>query len=236
MPYRLHVSLIHGGDWSLATRSFPRLYVVGASSYVVKPGESTVESIVAYGNDAGEVSEFIRRFRGGGLGNVSKVLYIGQISARCYEVAYLANYDGVLKYVLIGSGAFAVKSMVRGGVKEFIAYFSDRTSAESACGRLKRLNNVDVLGCSVSRVRREPVTNAVALNMVLTPNEFKILKRAYEEGFFSNAKKVRISDLAREFNLSKSTVDHHIRSALRKIIRMHLNSQGDSSRFEDNPS
>ncbi|ABW01709.1 helix-turn-helix domain-containing protein [Caldivirga maquilingensis] len=221
MPYRLHVSLIHRGDWSELSRNYPGLSVVGLSSYVVKPSELTLEVVAVHALDSSLIRDFTHALMGG-LGNVVKVLYVNNVSRRYREVVLLSEYDGVLKYVLINNGCLTVQSRVHNGVKEFTAYFTDKSNAESSCRALTRRGDVDLMNCSLVRVKGESFSNGLSLGTMLTHRELQVLRRAYEAGFFDDTRGIGLSELAREFGLSKSTVSHHIRSAVRKIIKLYL--------------
>lgn len=226
MPYRLHVRLTHHGDWSVVTRNYPNLSVVGLSSYVVKPSELTLEVVAVHGLDSSLIKDFINALRSG-LGNVFSVLYVNNVSRRYYEVAFLSEYNGVLKYELINAGCLTVQSRVHNGVKEFTAYFTDKSTAESACGALKSRGDVDLIECTPIKVKHESFSNGLALSTMLTHREFHVLKRAYEAGFFNGTRGIELGDLAREFGLSKSTVSHHLRSAIRKVLRLYLSRVND---------
>ena len=227
MPYRLHVSLIHHSDWSTVTRNYPNLSIIGLSSYVVKPSELTLEAIAVHGLYSSLIRDFISELRSG-LGNVYEVLYVNAVSRRYYEVVFLSEYDGVLKYELINTGCLTVQSHVHDGVKEFTAYFTDKLTAESACGALRRRGDVDLMDCSLMKVKHEPLSNGLALNNILTQRELNVLKRAYEAGFFNDVRGISLSELAKEFELSKSTISHHLRSAIRKVLKLYLSKVNDS--------
>lgn len=56
----------------------------------------------------------------------------------------------------------------------------------------------------------------------LTEIERKILQTAYHKGFFNYPRGINLDNLAKEFNISKATVNIHLRNALRKIISSYL--------------
>lgn len=53
----------------------------------------------------------------------------------------------------------------------------------------------------------------------LTHNEIKVLKLALKKGYFNIPRKSTLEHLGMELNLSKVTVETHLRKALRKIIK-----------------
>ena len=58
----------------------------------------------------------------------------------------------------------------------------------------------------------------------LTDIERKVLLEAYNKGFFNYPRNAKLNDLSREFRLSKTTIDLHLRNALRKIINAYVNN------------
>jgi len=61
--------------------------------------------------------------------------------------------------------------------------------------------------------------------VLLNPGEYRILKYAFERGFFSIPKELSMDELAKELNLSKSTVDRYLRSSIYKILRVIMRSE-----------
>ncbi|WP_048085544.1 helix-turn-helix domain-containing protein [Archaeoglobus veneficus] len=54
--------------------------------------------------------------------------------------------------------------------------------------------------------------------------EYEILKLAFEMGFFENPRRVKLEDIAKRLGISKSTASDLIRRALKKVVRMYLES------------
>ena len=52
----------------------------------------------------------------------------------------------------------------------------------------------------------------------LTENELKILRLAYQEGYFNYPRKTSLESIGSALNLSKVTIDVHLRKALKKIV------------------
>jgi predicted DNA binding protein len=52
-----------------------------------------------------------------------------------------------------------------------------------------------------------------------------MLKYAFERGFFGISKELSMDELAKELNLSKSTVDRYLRSSIYKILRVIMRSE-----------
>jgi predicted DNA binding protein len=61
-----------------------------------------------------------------------------------------------------------------------------------------------------------------APSMWLTPNEFELLERAIELGYFETPKRINLDDLAKQLNISKTTLNEKLRSVNRSIMDRFL--------------
>lgn len=52
----------------------------------------------------------------------------------------------------------------------------------------------------------------------LTDNELKILRLAYQEGYFNYPRRTSLENIGSALNLSKVTINIHLRKALKKVI------------------
>ncbi|MGC9226177.1 helix-turn-helix domain-containing protein [Caldivirga sp.] len=236
---RLSALIRHVGDWSMLSGDFSGVHVVGLSSFPVRPGEVSLEVVSIHGDEPKVVREFISRLMRLKDGNIVKVLHVNRVSKSNYEVFLLLDYSGVLKYIILNNGGLLAYSHVHSGLKEFTAYYLNYNDAEETCSEFRRINGVELVECSVDWFRgRGPLIMSYyggLFRHVLTDNEYRVLKLAYEMGYFNGVRQVRLSDLASLLNLSKATVDHHVRSGLRKIVRLYLSSINDFRLRSTNP-
>jgi|Deesub1362B_J571_1020462.scaffolds.fasta_scaffold00857_9 predicted DNA binding protein len=56
----------------------------------------------------------------------------------------------------------------------------------------------------------------------ITYNEYLILKLAFERGFFESPKKIRLEDLAKTLEISKSTASETLRRAIKKVVTKYF--------------
>jgi len=84
---------------------------------------------------------------------------------------------------------------------------------------------LDLSSCSkVLEFSYFPVNPPLMGEMTLTPQEKRIVRVAYERGLFSVPRGVTLEELAREFGMTKNTLNYHIKNAVRKILRKYLSS------------
>ncbi len=67
--------------------------------------------------------------------------------------------------------------------------------------------------------------NASRLDVFLNSSEYKVLKYAFERGFFNIPRSISMDELSKELGLSKSTIDRYLRSSLNKILRIIVRNE-----------
>ncbi|MEM1651651.1 MAG: helix-turn-helix domain-containing protein [Sulfolobales archaeon] len=127
------------------------------------------------------------------------------------------NY-GVLKAIHRVGGTKVGPVTVETGFKHF-PVFIPRGS------ELKLLKYVRKFSpCSVdAKIFRAPLdTEDLSTVPTLTEYEFRVLRVAYEEGFFEWPRRIRLEELASIFGISKATAAEHLRKAVRKLAEAYL--------------
>lgn len=193
--------------------------------YPFKERGYSFEAITVTGTRSDVVKSFIRRFKY--LGNIVDVVSVNKINNHTYELFFLGDIKGMLKYLILKRGGVVISSYVsKGGIKDFTAYFftKDINELEMSLYELRNeLNNYGkVPTFNIVKVSKAPIFTPPIYG--LTDIERKILQTAYRMGFFNYPRGVSLDDLAKEFNISKATVNIHLRNALRKIISSYLNN------------
>ena len=141
-----------------------------------------------------------------------------------YELIFLGDIKGMLKYLILKRGGIVVSVDVSNGIKDITAYFFNKnihelkTSFNELYSELSSYGKV--LSFNANRISRTPVFTAPTYS--LTDLERKILQAAYHMGFFNYPRNVSLDDLAKEFNISKATINIHLRNALRKLLSSHF--------------
>ncbi|MEM2208488.1 MAG: helix-turn-helix domain-containing protein [Sulfolobales archaeon] len=127
------------------------------------------------------------------------------------------NY-GVLKAIHKVGGMRLGPVTVEMGFKHFPVFIP--------CGsELKLLKYVrEFSPCSVDAKvsRASPDTEDLLAIPTLTEYEFRVLRVAYEEGFFEWPRGVRLEELASILGISKATAAEHLRKAVRKLAEAYL--------------
>ncbi len=221
---KLYVQIEHYNDWSYYTRDFDGVRTSMRYYYPFKERGYSFEVITVTGTRSNVIKSFIRRLKY--LGNIVDVVSVNKVNNHNYELAFLGDIKGMLKYLMLERGGIVVSSYVGNGVKDFTAYFftKDVTELEVSLYELKsELNNYGkVLTFNVTKISKAPIFTSPIYG--LTDIERRVLQMAYRMGFFDYPRGVSLDDLAKVFNISKATVNIHLRNALRKIISSYLNS------------
>ena len=223
--FKFYVQVEHYNDWSYYTRDFDGIRTSMRYYYPFKERGFSFEVITVTGTKSDIVKSFIRRFKY--LGNIIDVVSISKVNNRIYEVVFLGDIKGMLKYLILEHGGIVVSSYVGNGIKDFTAFFFTKNinELETSLSKLhNELNNYGkVLTFNITNIPRTAIFTSPIYG--LTDIERRILQAAYHRGFFSYPKGVNLNDLAREFNISKATMDIHLRNALKKIISSYLNNE-----------
>ena len=141
-----------------------------------------------------------------------------------YELIFLGDIKGMLKYLILKRGGIVMSVDVSNGIKDITAYFFHKnihelkTSFNELYSELSSYGKL--LSFNVNRISRTPVFTASTYS--LTDLERKILQAAYRMGFFNYPRSVSLDDLAKEFNVSKATINIHLRNALRKLLSSYF--------------
>lgn len=78
--------------------------------------------------------------------------------------------------------------------------------------KYRRVNMDDVLG----------LINTSRVKALLPNSEYKVLRRAYEMGFFEKPRRAGLRELAKELKLTPTTIDYELRSGLRRLLSILL--------------
>ncbi|WP_460173466.1 helix-turn-helix domain-containing protein [Vulcanisaeta sp. JCM 14467] len=148
-----------------------------------------------------------------------------------YSMSINPGYPKYVKVIVKGSIDLSTRFLAQElGLLEIYAYYINGVEhwgflafdRESIDQFLKQIANYGkVINASLKALRVEDLitANASRLDVFLNPSEHKILRYAFERGFFNIPRSVSMEELSRELGLSKSTVDRYLRSSLSKILR-----------------
>lgn len=126
------------------------------------------------------------------------------------------------RYIAHTLGGIEAKALYEGNIEHWCFIFPTRGNAEAfmriankhgsiARYEIRELNVEDVLSAKLN-----------AVLYTLSDVEYRLLKRAYEMGYFKIPKAAKLDDIAKEFNLSKPTIDEYLRRGIGKIVRLML--------------
>jgi len=220
-PIIVSLTYSHDTDWTSRLGGFHWYYKVTNAGIDYSRGKviETASLRVDYKDDLRRVINALHR------SNIS-IIYIREVNQgypKYFKVILEGDVSNSTRYMAAQYGMIEVYAYYETGVEHwgFISFNSDNVRSFvndiSKFGRVldvkvKRLGVNDLLGIS-----------ALRLDMFLSPGEYRTLKYAFYRGFFDIPRGIDLDDLARELNLSKSTVNRYLRSALKKILRVIVN-------------
>lgn len=127
------------------------------------------------------------------------------------------NY-GVLRALHKVGGVRAGPILVERGFKHFPVFIPHGSESKL----LKYVKEFSPCRVTARISKTYPSLEDLPSTPALTEYEFRVLKIAYEKGFFEWPKKVRLEDLASALGISKATTAEHLRKALRKLVDTYL--------------
>ena len=105
--------------------------------------------------------------------------------------------------------------IVENGCKTYTVYAPDIDLLKEAYKKLKKVGNWQII--EVKRVNNNLKK--------LTAKQYKILKTAYEMGYFDKKRKVNLRDIANAMDISTSAVHKHLHDGISKIVEMYFKNE-----------
>ncbi len=112
---------------------------------------------------------------------------------------------------ILDSGAIVTSSEVFEDIMTWTAICSDHEIFKEIVKRLDSMNIEYEVEYKVNLYEKEERDG-------ITHNEYRLLKLAFEKGFFDSPKKIKLDDLARLEGISKSTASDTLRRAMKKVF------------------
>jgi PAS domain-containing protein len=75
--------------------------------------------------------------------------------------------------------------------------------------------------------------HSILANRLVSPQQLRVVKSAWDAGWYQIPRSLKMADLAREINLSRSTVSEHLNRVETELVRLLLDSVGDLSSMEN---
>ncbi len=69
--------------------------------------------------------------------------------------------------------------------------------------------------------------NKILENRLVSPQQLRVVKSAWEAGWYENPRSLKMADLAREIGLSRSTVSEHLHGVETEMVKLLLNAVGE---------
>lgn len=69
--------------------------------------------------------------------------------------------------------------------------------------------------------------NRIVENRLVSPQQLRVVKSAWEAGWYENPRSLKMADLAREIGLSRSTVSEHLHGVETEMVKLLLDAVGE---------
>jgi PAS domain-containing protein len=69
--------------------------------------------------------------------------------------------------------------------------------------------------------------NKILENRLVSPQQLRVVKSAWDAGWYENPRSLKMADLAREIGLSRSTVSEHLHGVETEMVKLLLNAVGE---------
>jgi predicted DNA binding protein len=112
---------------------------------------------------------------------------------------------------ILDSGAIVTSSEVFGDIMTWITICSNHEVFKEIIRKLEGLNIDYEIVYKANLYEREERDG-------ITHNEYRLLKLAFEKGFFDSPKRIKLDELARLEGVSKSTASDTLRRAMKKVF------------------
>jgi predicted DNA binding protein len=215
MPTKLEVSLYHHGDWTTLTEGFRRVTLESVEVFCDPLQDRNVEAMIVYGkkDDIRTLFERIQKPEG----NV-RVLKILRIDEGIRGVYLRGSYMASVRKHFFENSSIVKKLIIERGEERFSALvFEDRTVERLIKGlsSVAQISKLNTRWIDMEQLVRSP-------EAVFTPFERRVIKCAYEQGFFEKPRRTDLATMSKIFNLSKSTMDYHVKKIVRKLLSKEL--------------
>ncbi|WP_291767343.1 helix-turn-helix domain-containing protein [Caldivirga sp. UBA161] len=213
MPVEFVRFVIDHGDWAVFTGGSGVVVDVASSVPLINGVKRSM--LIINAPSISDVKQLISRVRG--FRGVKLIDVLGRYSVRGKAIALVStvrDFRGGVLDVLLSNGVYYYREFIANGL-EYWSIVASRAGVvlEELGGR----GSVKVL----NRVNVGELAELMGY-LTLTRSELRILKEAYELGYFNWPRECSINDLANTLKVSKATLIQELRSALRRLIASEL--------------
>lgn len=222
MIYKLRFSIVHDEDWTMLTDEFD-IKMKTISYFVRSVGDRNVnvEIFNIKGNPHSErhkidLDGFVRRIKT--YNNVFKVKVLNinnKHRNQTIDILTVEDYAKSIRKLINDNIGFFTSTISQRNLEEYEVIFP--MGGKNLFREIKqKLYEVgDIKYFEVTSIN-EPT---YSFDPSLTDRERDSIQLAWHRGFFNYPKGVKLDEMAKILNIKKSTLDFHIREAIRKSIQ-----------------
>ncbi|WP_054842823.1 helix-turn-helix domain-containing protein [Vulcanisaeta distributa] len=214
----LDLSYVHEVDWTANLTDFDWVYRVTQAGFDYSRGE-VVEVATLRINRKDDLRQVFNSLRKHDI-DIVYFMGINPGYPKYVKVIVKGNIDLSTRFLAQELGLLEVYAYYTNGVEHWGGFLA--FNRESIDQFLKEVINYGkVINESLKALKIEDLiaANTSKLDVFLNSSEYRVLKYAFERGFFNIPRSISMDELSKELGLSKSTIDRYIRSSLSKILK-----------------
>lgn len=222
MIYKLLFSIEHDGDWTMLTDEFD--IEMKTISYFVKRVGSRYVNVEIFNIRGDSHSEkhksdlygFVRKIKKfNNVFNVKVLNNTNKHSNQTMDVLTIEDYAKSIRKLVNDETGFFTSTVSKGNLEQYNVIFplgkkyllSEIRQKLNEVGNVKNFDVIDI---------KEPT---YSFGPKLTKRERDSIQLAWHGGYFNYPKGIKLDEMAKVINIKKSTLDFHIRGAVKKSIQ-----------------
>jgi len=157
-----------------------------------------------------------------------KDIKILEKKARCCSLILIKNFCDFYDKIMSKKILVLTPYIMSKGLRKFIAVVPERSELNMLSKMLEehgQVINKERLSFEQAISYLEKNIVSVDLNSILTPKQLEILDLAYRYGYYDWPRRIKLDEISKLMNISKTTVSEHLRRAELKILNFILKSK-----------
>lgn len=220
----LDLAYVHEIDWTTDIMDFDWFYRVTQAGFNLSKGE-VIEVATLRINRKDDLKGILNSFRRHNIG-VIYVMGINPGYPKYVKVIVKGSIDMSTRFLAHQLGLLEVYAYYTNGVEHWGFLAFDRESIDYFLKQIADYGKVVNKDLKVLKKVEDLITAGTSrIDVFLSSSEYKVLKYAFERGFFSIPRLINMDELSKELDLSKSTIDRYLRSSLSKILRVIIGGE-----------
>ncbi|WP_054857647.1 helix-turn-helix domain-containing protein [Vulcanisaeta sp. JCM 16159] len=213
----LDLSYVHEIDWTANLTDFDWVYRVTQAGFDYSRGE-VVEVATLRINRKDDLRQVFNSLRKHGI-DIIYFIGINPGYPKYVKVIVKGNIDLSTRFLAQELGLLEVYAYYTNGVERWGFLAFNRESIDQFLKEVTNYGKIANKNLKILKIEDLIAANTSRLDVFLNASEYRVLRYAFERGFFNIPRSISMDELSKELGLSKSTIDRYIRSSLSKILK-----------------